>query len=172
MRLWITGSTGLIGRHLAPAAEEAGWRLGRLVRKEPVRAGEAFWDPAAGRLDEEALGRVDALVHLAGASISGGRWTAARKRLIMESRVKGTALLAECLAQRPPGVWISASGVHIYGHQGDAWVTEESPAEGEGFLAEVCRAWEAATEPARRAGWRVVRLRLGVVLAAGGALCR
>jgi uncharacterized protein (TIGR01777 family) len=113
-------------------------------------------------------------VHLAGENVAAGRWNDARKLRIRSSRVDGTRMLAAALAQmeRPPRALITASAVGYYGDRGDAWMDERS-APGTGFLAEVCRAWEAATEPARSAGIRVAHLRFGVVLsAAGGALKR
>ncbi len=132
------------------------------------------WAPQAGTLDWGNSGPFDAVIHLAGENIATGRWTWARKQRIRSSRVLGTRLLAEHLAAStsPPRVLIAASAVGFYGNQGDQWLEEEGPA-GEGFLAEVCQAWEDAAEPARAAGIRVVHLRLGVVLARqGGFLSR
>jgi hypothetical protein len=129
------------------------------------------WDPDAGRLDPRELEGVDAVVHLAGASVAD-RWTPAHKRAIEDSRVRGTALLAETLARlaRPPRVLVSASAVGFYGDRGDE-VLDERSAPGAGFLADVARKWEGATAAAERAGIRVVHARLGVVLSpAGGAL--
>ncbi len=114
------------------------------------------------------------MVHLAGENIAAGRWTAARKKTIRNSRVQGTQFICETLAglEKPPATLIAASAIGYYGDRGDEVLTEDSDS-GRGFLAEVCQAWEAATEPARRAGVRVVNLRIGVVLsAAGGALAR
>jgi uncharacterized protein (TIGR01777 family) len=114
---------------------------------------------------------MDAIVHLAGESIADGRWTQARKQRILTSRVDGTWLLAETIAQLrvPPRVLVSASATGVYGNRGDEILTEES-GRGTGFLADVCRAWEAATEPATAAGIRVVSPRFGVVLAGNGGL--
>lgn len=175
LRVAISGASGLIGGRLAATLASRGCRVDRLVRRAPAPGGtDVRWDPAAGTIDAAALEGVDAVVHLAGESVAVGRWTPARKEAIRRSRVDGTRLLAETLARlhRPPRVLISASGVGYYGDRGDEAITEDSAA-GTGFLADVCRAWEAATEPARRAGIRVVNLRIGMVLAAeGGALAR
>jgi uncharacterized protein (TIGR01777 family) len=126
----------------------------------------------AGALEPRGLEGLDAVVHLAGESIGARRWNDAQRRRIRESRVRGTRLLCETLASlaRPPRALISASAVGYYGDRGDETLTEDSPA-GSGFLADVARAWEEATEPAARHGIRVVRMRQGIVLAAhGGAL--
>jgi uncharacterized protein (TIGR01777 family) len=174
MRILITGSSGLIGSALALFLSEHGHAVVRLVRSQPrKREEEVHWDPAAGRLDPTDLQGLDAVVHLAGENISQ-RWTREKKVRIRDSRVKGTRLLAESLARlsRPPAVLVSASAVGYYGDCGDQVLREESPS-GRGFLSEVCREWEAATEPAARKGIRVVNLRTGVVLSArGGALAR
>ena len=133
---------------------------------------ERVWNPAAGELDPAQLDGIDAVVHLAGEPIAPGRWTARRKREILESRTGSTRLLSEVLARlkTPPSVLISASAIGYYGNRGDARLDEES-GPGSGFLAEVCLAWEQAVEPARRAGIRVAIPRIGVVLARhGGAL--
>ena len=131
-----------------------------------------FWNPATGEIDREGLGKADAVVHLAGASIADGRWTDSRKKLIRESRVKGTDLLARTMAQMRggPRTLVSASAVGFYGNRGDEVLTESSPPD-ESFLAEVSSAWEAACQPAVDAGIRVVNARLGLVLSPhGGAL--
>ena len=131
------------------------------------------WDPARGSIDAGKLEGVEGVVHLAGEAISE-RWTAEKKARIRDSRVKGTRLLCDTLAQlpTPPKVLVCASAIGYYGDRGAEVLTEES-ASGVGFLAEVCRAWEGATEPARQKGIRVVNLRFGVVLStAGGALAK
>ena len=173
MRVLISGSSGLIGSSLVPALEGAGHSVIRLVRRNPA-ANEIRWDlskspPAKGGSFEG----FDAVVHLAGESIAG-RWTAAKKARIRDSRVQGTRALAAALAQtkRPPRVMVCASAIGIYGDRSEEALREES-APGSDFLADVARQWEAATEPASRAGIRVVSLRFGVVLSArGGALAR
>lgn len=169
----VTGSTGLIGSALVPFLTAGGHRVVRLVRS-PAPAGPdtVYWDPARGVLDPAALEGVDAVVHLAGENLAGRRWSADQKARIRDSRVAGTRLLCETLGRldRPPSVLVAASAVGYYGDGGDEWLDETAGA-GTGFLADVCRAWEAATADADQAGVRVVRLRLGVVLSpAGGAL--
>jgi hypothetical protein len=172
MKIAITGSTGLIGASLCPFLTTGGHEVVRLVRKPGrLAADEVRWEPGGGRLEAAALDGVDAVVHLAGESVAG-RWTATKKAAIHDSRVEGTRLLAGALAQsaRPPRVLVCASAIGYYGDRGAASL-EEDAAPGAGFLADVCREWEAAAEPARAAGIRVVHLRIGVVLsAAGGAL--
>ncbi len=130
-----------------------------------------FWDPAHGVLDPAALSGIDAVVHLAGAPVDQ-RWTVARKRDILQSRVEGTLLLARVLStlEPAPRVLVSASAIGYYGDRGDDVVDERDPA-GNGFLAQVARAWEEAAAPARDAGIRTVHPRFGIVLSrAGGAL--
>ena len=173
MKVLISGSSGLIGTALARHLHSLGHSVTRLVRGA-AGAAELAWDPAAGRIGRDALGNFDVAVHLAGENIAGGRWTAARKARIRESRVAGTRLLAESMAglARPPRALIVASAVGYYGDRGGERLTEESGA-GAGFLAEVCRAWEAAAQPAAQSGIRVVNLRFGMVLSgSGGALAR
>lgn len=173
MKILITGSSGLIGSALIPVLTGQGHRVIRLIRQRTA-PGEntAVWDPNAGKLETSSLERTDAVVHLAGENIGLARWTDAQKKRIRESRVQGTKLLSESIAQLevPPRVLISASAVGFYGSCGDDVLTEESP-PGSDFLAEVCKQWEAATEPARQKGLRVVNLRIGMVISSkGGAL--
>lgn len=172
-RVAVTGASGFLGRALVRSLEADGHRVLRLVRR-PAPGDVATWNPETGAIDAEALEGLDAVVHLAGDDISGGRWTAEKKRRIRQSRVAGTTLLARTLAglRHRPAVLVSAAAVGIYGDRGDEVLTEAS-APGEGFLAEVGRAWEAATSPAEEAGIRVVQPRFGIVLdPAGGALAR
>lgn len=172
LRVVVSGATGLIGSQLTAFLGSGGHRVERLVRRAP-QSGEVFWDPARGEIDAAALEGTDAFVHLAGESIDG-RWTAAKKRRIRESRALGTRLLAETIAglRSPPRALVAASAVGYYGDRGDALLDEES-GSGTGFLAEVCTEWEDATAPAGAAGVRVVNARFGVVLGArGGALAR
>ncbi|HXE57278.1 MAG TPA: TIGR01777 family oxidoreductase [Gemmatimonadales bacterium] len=167
----VTGASGLIGSALVPFLTTGGHRVTRLVRRA-AGPGEIRWDPARGVLDPAALAGVDAVVHLAGESVAAARWTEGRKRRLLESRVRGTRLVAEAIArmERPPRVLVAASAVGYYGDRGDELLSEESTA-GRGFLAEVGAAWEAATAAAETRQTRVVRLRIGVVLSpAGGAL--
>ena len=158
MNVLATGSSGLIGSALLSSLSPAGHRITRLVRSQPrAEAGEFYWDPQTGQLDAAGLERADAVVHLAGESIAE-RWTPQKKVRIRDSRVKGTRLLCDALArlENPPRVLVNASAIGYYGDRGDAVLQEES-APGSGFLAEVCREWEGATESAARAGIRVVR---------------
>ncbi len=171
-RIAITGASGLIGRHLQSALAKAGDQVVRFVRGAQRAPGERLWNPAAGDLDPTQLDGIDAVVHLAGEPIAPGRWTARRKRAILESRTGSTRLLSGVLSRlaKPPTVLISASAIGYYGDRGDTPLDEGS-GPGSGFLAEVCLAWEQAVEPARSAGIRVAIPRIGVVLARhGGAL--
>ncbi len=170
MRILVSGASGLIGAAFAQAALSAGHAVTPLTRtKSP---GSVLWDPSAGALSAAAVEGFEAVVHLAGENIAAGRWTSAQKRRILDSRVLGTQLLSSTLAklQHRPSVLISASAIGFYGNCGDRVLTEDSPS-GSDFLANVCREWERATEPAAKAGIRVVHLRTGIVLAReGGAL--
>ena len=171
MRIAVSGASGLIGSALVPALEAAGHDVVRLIRGRQAGQGELAWDPDVGAIDAAALAGIDGAVHLSGATI-GRRWTAARKTEILDSRVRSTRLLAETLASLDPhpAVLVCAGGIGIYGDRGDEILTEESEL-GTGFLADVARAQEAAAEPARDAGIRVVGFRQGIVLSArGGAL--
>jgi uncharacterized protein len=170
MLVAVTGSTGLIGTALVRRLEAEGHQVLRLTRSRPSGPNESRWDPMAGRIDADALARADAVVHLAGRGIGDGfRWTRKVKDEILQSRVRGTRLLAETMAGAAgsggPRVLVCASGIHRYGDRGDEVLTESSPAGG-GFLAEVVRQWEAAADPARAAGLRVVHIRNGIVQAA------
>jgi len=166
----VTGASGLVGAALTARLAADGHRVRRLVRAA-AGAADLAWDPAAGRLAPAALAGFDAVVHLAGENLAAGRWSAGRRRRIRDSRTRGTRLLAEAIAglARPPAVLVCASAVGYYGDRGGSWLSEDSP-PGSGFLAEVCRDWEAASEPAEARGVRVVRLRLGAVLAGSGGL--
>lgn len=171
LRVAVTGADGLIGRTLIPFLTTAGHTVLRLVRRAPRGVDEAEWSVERGLHDPAAVGRVDAVIHLAGENIAGGRWTAARKAAIRASRVDGTRRLAESLAQLAPlpAVLLCASAIGFYGVRADEVTEEDGP--GSDFLSEVGQAWEAAADPAVRAGIRVVHLRTGIVLTpAGGAL--
>lgn len=163
----VSGHTGLIGGALCALLRSIGYTVRGLTRR-PTKADEYGWNPSLGHLDDAALEGVDAVIHLAGAGIFEKRWSPSWRREILESRRSGTALLASRLASmdNPPEVFVSASGVNAYA--GDGLPHGEDDAEGIGFLADVCREWEAAADPARVAGIRVVHPRLGVVLTPGG----
>jgi uncharacterized protein len=171
MRVLISGATGLIGETLIPELERGGHRAIRLTRS-PASSEDVGWDPIAGQMDASRLEGIDAVVHLAGESIAEGRWTSAKKARILESRARGTRLLAEKVAGLPerPEVMVSASAVGYYGDRGNELLREES-GPGSDFLAEVCQAWETAADPAREGGIRIVHPRFGLVLSPkGGAL--
>ncbi|MFF3916784.1 TIGR01777 family oxidoreductase [Streptomyces sp. NPDC001852] len=179
MRVAITGSTGLIGSALTRSLLTDGHQVVRLVRDRSAAtphdgSESAHWDPVAGRVAPGALDGVDAVVHLAGAGVGDKRWTAAYKREIRDSRVRGTDTLARACAASaaPPRVLVSASATGYYGDTGARTVDESEPA-GEDFLSSVCIDWEAAADPARQAGIRVVHPRTGLVVTArGGAFGR
>lgn len=179
LRVLLSGATGLVGSSLAAFLATGGHRVDRLVRRRPAGDGrnefggmDIQWDPAAGRLDAAAIDGVDAIVHLSGENIAGGRWTASFKRAIRASRVDSTRLLVKTIAtlNTPPRAFVGASAIGLYGDRGDEIVDETAPA-GRGFLPQVCEEWEAAAAPIAAAGVRVAHLRLGVVIARrGGAL--
>ncbi len=172
MNVLVSGAGGLVGSALTAFLSTQGHEVRGLGRKGGE--GAVRWDVGRGELDPAALDGIEGVVHLAGANVAAGRWTAARKREILESRVNGARLLVDAFARMPrrPRVLVSASAVGLYGDAGGRLLDEAAP-EGSGFLAEVCRAWEAEALRARELGVRVVILRIGVVLTpAGGALAR
>ena len=174
LRIAITGASGFVGKALCAAASREGCDVVRLVRRPEAAPDAVVWDPATGHLDARTLGAVDAVVHLAGENVAGGRWNATRKTAIADSRGPATERLCRALAALPqrPGVLVSASATGLYGNRGDELLDEDS-APGTGFLADVARHWERATQPAADAGVRVVQLRIGLVLErSGGALAR
>lgn len=175
MRVGITGSSGLVGSALVRGLRASGGAVCRLVRGSAAPGpGDLHWDPESGALTGAAVPALDAVVHLAGENVGAARWTAGFKARLAASRVGPTRRLCEALARASPrpGVLVAASALGYYGDRGDAWLDEDS-GPGQGFLPELCQAWEAATGPARAAGIRVVNLRIGVVLdPAGGALAR
>jgi uncharacterized protein len=169
MRIAVTGSTGLIGTALVRSLRSDGHEVVRLVRR-PARAGdEVEWDPHRQYVDAAGLVGCDAVVNLAGAGVGDHRWTEAYRREIRDSRVLGTAALAEAVASldTPPSVLLCGSAVGYYGDTGDRRVDEDSP-PGAGFLPGVCVEWEEAAEPAREAGIRTVHARTGLVVARRG----
>lgn len=175
MRVAVSGSRGLIGSALVRSLETDGHTVARLVRAgSSPGPGDVRWDIGAADVDTAALEGVDAVVHLAGEGIASGRFTEDHRRAVRESRTKGTALLSEALASldQRPAVLLSGSAIGYYGDRGDEELTEAS-GPGEGFLPELCVAWEAATGMAEQAGIRVAHLRTGIVLSTeGGALAK
>lgn len=171
MKIAITGASGLIGQALIPRLLAQGHLVVRLVRKPATAPDEVTWDPIAGTVDLIGLAHTDAVIHLAGAGVGDHRWTDDYKREILNSRVGGTHTIAVAMSQLDPKprVLVSGSATGWYGDTGDHAVDENDPA-GSGFLADVVRSWEAAADPARQAGIRVVHARTGLVVAkAGGA---
>jgi NAD dependent epimerase/dehydratase family enzyme len=187
MLVAVTGASGLIGTALVRRLTAEGHRVLRLTRSRPTGPDQVHWDPMTGEIDAAALAKADAVVHLAARGIGDRlRWTRRTKAEILETRVRGTKLVAETMAGLPteaggsgglePGppvhrgspALVCASGVGFYGDRGDEVLTEASGGGG-GFLAEVVRQWEEAAEPARTAGLRVVHLRTGPVQTAAGA---
>lgn len=177
MHVVVAGASGLIGSALVDALRARGDEVTRLVRREPTRADERQWDPSEGALDPAHLGDADAVVNLCGVGVGDHRWTSSYKELIRSSRVESTTLLARTLAalaaqDQGPTRWLNASAVGYYGDRGDS-VLSETSGPGDGFLADVCRDWEAATTEAADAGVSVAVLRTGIVLAPdGGALAQ
>lgn len=175
LKVAVSGANGLVGTALRSELTAAGATAYRLVRGSPMDAATEFqWSPEQGLTQPGRLDGVDAVVHLAGESIADGRWTDAKKQRIRDSRVLGTAALCRSLAAmpRPPKTFVCASAIGYYGDRGNEELTETS-APGQGFLPEVCVAWEQACEPARAAGIRVVNVRIGVILSRhGGALTK
>ena len=173
MKILVSGSHGLVGKALINSLTTDGHEVLKLVRNaRAFGAPEIEWHPNQGQIDAAHLEGFDVVVHLAGESIASGRWTDSKKRAIRESRVKGTTLLREVLAQlsRPPSVFLSASAIGYYGNRGDELLTEQS-APGEDFLSSVCIEWENATKPAIEKGIRTIHTRFGVILdPEGGAL--
>jgi uncharacterized protein (TIGR01777 family) len=173
-RIAVTGSTGLIGSALVPLLRSRGHDVSRVVRGTPaVGTHDLAWDPARGKLDTDALEGVDAVVHLSGEPVDH-RWTTGHKAKIRQSRVDSTRFLAETMTalRRPPRVFVSASAIGIYGSRGAEWLDESSSA-GNDFLARTAQDWEAAADPARKAGIRVVHPRFGIILSPdGGALAK
>jgi len=168
----ITGSGGLIGTALTRALEAAGHRPVGL-RRGSGAAGSRTWDPEGGAIDATAFAGVGGVVHLAGEGIAEKKWTPEQKRRILESRTKGTDLLARTLAaaDEKPSVLVSASAIGYYGNRGDEELTEDST-PGRDFLADVCTQWEGATTPADEAGIRVVLTRTGIVLSPKGGVLK
>ena len=172
MKILISGASGLIGSALKTALSARGDRVLSLTRRNARNDSEITWDPSSNTLDPSRLTNIDGVIHLAGENIASRRWTAAQKARIRDSRVQGTALLAQTLATISPPlkVFISASAIGYYGNRDGETLTENSQ-PGEGFLPDVSIAWENAAKSATEAGIRTVHPRIGLVLSpAGGAL--
>lgn len=172
MKILITGASGLIGSALSKTLEAQGHTPVAAVRRIARGSNEVTWNPKDGTIDTAALEGIEGVVHLAGAGIGDRRWTSTYKTEILESRTRGTDLVARTIASlgSKPKVFLSGSAIGWYGTRGDE-VLDESSTAGSGFLADVCKDWEAATAPAEAAGIRTVHLRTGIVLSpAGGAL--
>jgi uncharacterized protein (TIGR01777 family) len=175
-RVVLSGASGMLGAALRCALEARGRPVLQLVRSAPASPGQLTWNPAAKPAigDSRVLEGCAAAIHLSGASVAGQRWSAAYQREITASRVDSTQALATALAglRRPPQTLLAASAVGIYGNRGDE-LLDDCSAPGTGFLASVCRQWEAAAQPAADAGIRIVHLRFGVVIGPGpGALVK
>jgi uncharacterized protein (TIGR01777 family) len=168
-RVAIAGASGLIGSALTRSLIADGHEVVRLVRRAPRGTDELRWDPDGQRLDARGLAGCAAVVNLAGAGVASRRWTEAYKRKIRDSRVRGTATLAEAVASldERPRVFVNGSAIGFYGETGDRVVDESAP-PGEGFLPSVCVAWEGAAAPAQEAGVRTVLARTGLVVAREG----
>ncbi|MFJ8307802.1 MULTISPECIES: TIGR01777 family oxidoreductase [unclassified Streptomyces] len=174
MKIAVTGSTGLIGTELVRSLRADGHEVVRLVRRRPAAPDEIEWDPVRQYVDTAGLAGCEAVVHLAGAGVADHRWTPAYKKELRDSRVLGTAAIAEAVASlgTPPRVLVSGSAIGYYGDTGDRAVDESAP-PGDGFLASLCVEWERAAAPAAEAGIRTAFARTGLVVARqGGAWAR
>ncbi len=173
-RLLVSGASGLIGRSVVAFMQTQGWRVDRLVRRTAKADNEIQWDPRKEMVDWSDDYECDAVLHLAGANVAEGRWTKNRQAEILQSRTESTRTLVKQLQnlRSLPGVFLSGSAIGIYGSRGDEELSETSD-RGKGFLADVCRDWEAAADAAESLGMRVVKLRTGIVMSpAGGALAK
>ncbi len=174
-RILISGASGILGSALRPLLVTGGHDVWTLVRRRPDRSKqEIYWDPPSGHLNLAGLPPFDSVIHLAGDNIGGGRWTMAKKRQVIDSRVQGTGLIARTIAELPvpPRVLLTASAVGFYGNCFDCCMREEDQA-GNDFISDVCNLWEQAAQPAEDRGIRTVIMRIGVVLTPrGGALER
>ena len=170
MRVVIAGSSGMIGTSLVASLRGEGHDVLRLVRRTPAAPDERGWDPPAGRLDAGALDGVDAVVNLCGSGVADKRWSDARKQVLRDSRTVPTEVLAAAVVEHGVPTLVNSSAIGFYGDTGDD-VVDESRGVGSGFLADLCREWEAATAVAEQApGVRVVRLRTGLVIGPAGGL--
>ncbi|MCL5019639.1 MAG: TIGR01777 family oxidoreductase [Patescibacteria group bacterium] len=170
LRILVSGSSGLIGSSLVPFLTSQGHTVLRLVRSKSMEDNSSlYWDPIHEIINLSEFEGLDAVVHLAGENIAGGKWTDIQKKRIYESRIKGTRFLCKSLARltNPPGVLLCASAIGYYGNRGDE-ILDENSVRGTGFLSDVCHAWEMATEPAIQKGIRTVNLRFGIILSSSG----
>ena len=175
-KVLLSGASGMLGPAISDALERQGVRVLRLVRRVPGTANELQWAPSgAGIFQPEGLEGLSAAVHLSGANVAARRWNEAYKQEMRDSRVTSTRTLSQTLARlkNPPKTLITASAVGLYGDRGDEVLSEDSAAGVGYYFPELCMAWEAAAQPAERAGIRVVHLRFGMVIARdGGAMAR
>jgi len=169
VRVVVAGSSGLIGTALVAHLRAGGHEVLRLVRRDPAGPDERGWDPPAGRIDAGTFDGVDAVVNLGGVGIADRPWSGARRQAIRDSRVVPTEVLAGAVAEHGVPAFLSGSATGYYGNAGGVAVDESHPS-GSGFLAEITREWEAATQRARDAGARVVALRTGLVISPSGGL--
>lgn len=165
----IAGSSGLIGSALVAALRSADHRVLRIVRRAAANRDEVYWNPDSGDFDAAALDGVDAVVNLCGVGVSDKRWSGAFKQSLRDSRIDPTEVISAAVAQAGVPTLVNASAVGYYGDTGSR-IVDETASAGTGFLAQLCSDWEAATLPARDAGVRVVRARIGLVLSPGGGL--
>ena len=176
LKIALTGVSGMVGSHLSEFFIREGHPLSRLVRRPSFPMDSLIsWDPQEGTIDLRKLEGHDVLVHLAGASIAGKRWSAQYKEEILKSRIRGTSLLCEALGKlkRPPKVFLCASAVGFYGNRPASELVDETSLSGSGFLSHVCEEWEKTALRAKTLGVRVVCMRLGMVLSSkGGALAQ
>jgi uncharacterized protein (TIGR01777 family) len=173
-RVLVSGASGLLGRMLVPFLQTQGWQVDRLVRRSARAADEIEWIPTSGLVHWPVNYYCDAVIHLAGENLAGGRWNSTRRAVLHQSRIAGTRTLVDALGQlaRPPRVLLSASAIGYYGDRGEEPMNEDS-ASGTGFLADLCAEWEGQAQEAERLGLRVVCLRTGIVLTQeGGALAK
>ena len=174
MKILVTGATGLVGRELTNSLTSAGHEVLRLTRQNPTEVNDIPWNPVTKYIPKARLENLDAVIHLAGENIAQSRWTPAFKEKMRFSRIEGTKLLCETLAQlqAPPKIFIGASAIGYYGNRGTEILTETS-SPGTGFLADLCRDWETSVETLRPLNTRIVQVRIGVVLSLrGGALAK
>ena len=168
----IAGGSGLIGSRLAEMLHSQGHTV-RLLSRSPKGEGQFYWNPFSGEIATEALQGVDFVVNLTGAGIADKRWTATRKKELIESRVQSAALLYRTMQgmSKRPKAYLSASAVGIYGNSGETWMREDTPPVDQSFMVECCQNWESSADEMLRLGIRTVKFRIGVVLAKeGGAL--